>query len=154
MTVGDVFLFFGLFADPDGRDRHHRIFGYLEIQGVHALGAAPDASDPPSGFSNRHPHTLGAWKPNNTIYVGRGGVAAAAPACLRLSIPGERVSLWRVPHWLRTAGLTYHSRADRWLDDTTLAVVGRGQEFVSDISKTPAATAWLEDIKAAIREGA
>jgi hypothetical protein len=153
VTVGDVFLFFGLFAAADGRDRHHRIFGHLEVQSVNALGAQPDASDQPSGFSRRHPHTVGEWNPNNTIYIGHGSVATAAPSCLRLSIPGERVSRWRVPHWLRAAGLTYHGRSDRWFDDATLTVVGRGQEFISDISKTPEAAAWLEDVKAAIGRG-
>ena len=49
VTVGDVFLFFGLFAEEEGRDRHHRIFGYLEVQSVNAVGAGPDASDQPSG---------------------------------------------------------------------------------------------------------
>jgi hypothetical protein len=49
--------------------------------------------------------------------------------------------------------LTYHGRADRWFGDATLTVVGRGQEFVSDTSKTTDAVAWLEDVKAAIREG-
>lgn len=154
VTIGDVFVFFGLFADADGRDRHHRIFGYLEVQGVNTLGPEPDARDQPNGFTKRHPHTIGEWNPNNTIYIGRGCVATTAPSCLRLSIPGEQVSRWRVPHWLRAAGLTYHGRSDRWFDDATLTVVGRGQEFVSDISKTPAAAAWLEDVKALICEGA
>jgi hypothetical protein len=154
VTVGDVFLFFGLFADVGGRDRHHRIFGYLEVEKVIALGAKPDATDQPSGFTKRHPHTIGEWNQNNTIYIGRGCVATTVPSCLRLSIPGSQVSRWRVPHWLRAAGLTYHSRSERWFDDATLTVVGRGQEFVSDISKTPAAAEWLEDVKAAIRQGA
>jgi hypothetical protein len=44
-----MFLFFGLFAEEEGRDRHHRIFGYLEVQSVNAVGAGPDASDQPSG---------------------------------------------------------------------------------------------------------
>ncbi len=45
VTAGDMFLFFGLFADEEGRDRHHRIFGYLEVESVNALGAEPSASD-------------------------------------------------------------------------------------------------------------
>lgn len=154
VTAGDMFLFFGLFADEEGRDRHHRIFGYLEVQSVNGLGAEPGASDQPSGFSTRHPHTIGEWNPNNTIYIGRGCAATTAPSCLRLSIPGEQVSRWQVPYWLRAAGLTYHGRVDRWCGDATLTVVGRGQEFVSDISKTPDAVAWLEYVKAAIHEGA
>lgn len=153
VTVGDVFLFFGLFADADGRNRHHRIFGYLEVQSVNALDAEPDAEDQPSSFSRRHPHTIGEWNPNNTMYVGRGCVAGTAPSLLRLSIPGEQLSQWRVPNWLRRAGLTYHGRPERWCGDARLTVVGRGQEFVSDISNTPDAAAWLDEMKAAIREG-
>lgn len=154
VSVGDLFLFFGLFASADGRDRHHRIFGYLEVESVNPIGAKPNSTDQPYGFSKRHPHTIGEWNSNNTVYIGRGCVAGTAPSRLRLSIPGEKISLWNVPGWLRSAGLTYHGRVDRWLDSTKLSVVGRGQEFVCDISKTPAAAAWLHDVKAAIREGA
>jgi hypothetical protein len=82
------------------------------------------------------------------------GLATTAPSCLRLSIPGLQISRWQVPYWLRAAGLTYHGRVDRWFGNATLTVVGRGQEFVSDISKTPDAVAWLEDVKSAICEGA
>jgi hypothetical protein len=153
VTAGDVFLFFGLFAEANGGDRHHRIFGYLEVQSVNTVGAEPDTSNQPNGFSNRHPHTIGEWNRNNTIYVGRGHLAATTPLDLRLSISGEQVSRWRVPPWLRAAGLTYHGRADRWAGAATLLVVGRGQEFISDISNTPEAGAWLDRVKAAIDEG-
>ena len=36
---GDVFLFFGLFAEPDENDRHHRIFGYLKVDRRFDIGA-------------------------------------------------------------------------------------------------------------------
>lgn len=149
--VGDVFLFFGLFANIDGGDRHHRVYGYLEVERVIAVGQAPDSTSQPVGFSNRHPHTIGEWNPNNTIYVGPGHVAAKAVDVLRLSRPGEQVSSWRVPPWLRAAGLTYHGKRDRWIGRDTLQVVGRGQEFVSDISTVPSALPWLDRMKAAIR---
>src|SRR5262249_31160257 len=154
VTVGDLFLFFGLFANAEGRDWHHRIFGYLEVQSVNAIGAEPDARKQPKGFSGRHPHTIGEWNPNNTIYVGRGCLAITAPPALRLSIPGEQVSRWRVPPWLRAAGLTYHGRPERWDGSATLVVVGRGQEFISDISNTPDAAVWLDGVKSVIAGGA
>ena len=141
------------FVDADGGDRHHRIFGYLEVQSVNTLGAKPDAQDQPRIFSKRHPHTIGEWNTNNTIYIGRGCVAGTASSRLRLSIPGEKVSQWRVPNWLHGAGLTYHGRPERWCGQARLTVVGRGQEFVSDISNTPDAAAWLVEMKAAIHEG-
>lgn len=148
--VGDVFLFFGLFANASGGDRHHRIFGYLEVESVNALGPEPNAKSQPAGFSNRHPHTIGEWNPNNTIYLGRGHVAATAHADLRLSKPGEQVSRWRVPSWLRGAGLTYHAKLDRWEGEETLVVAARGQEFVTDVTATPKALTWLKRVKAAI----
>ncbi len=154
VAVGDVFLFFGLFSEEDGRDKHHRFFGYLEVGSVKALGAKPSAADQPKGFSIRHPHTIGDWRANNTLYTGKGCLALATPPELRLSRVGKPLSCWRVPTWLRTAGLTFHGNPDRWIGDETLNVVGRGQEFVSDISKVPEAMAWLEHIKSTIREGA
>jgi hypothetical protein len=148
--IGDVFLFFGLFANADGSDRHHRLFGYLEVDSVNALGPEPGAERQPPGFSNRHPHTIGKWNQNNTIYLGHGRFARTAHADLRLSRPGEQVSCWRVPPWLRAAGLTYHDRQDRWEGEETLMVVGRGQEFVADITAIPEAPVWVERVKAAI----
>jgi hypothetical protein len=67
--VGDVFIFFGLFASRDGRDRHHRIFGYLEVDEVRRLGGRPSKSDNPKGFLRRHPHTIGEWNENNTRFT-------------------------------------------------------------------------------------
>jgi Nucleotide modification associated domain 3 len=154
VAVGDVFLFFGLFADADGRDRHHRIFGYLEVESVNVVGTTPDQNDQPRGFSNRHPHTIGEWNRNNTIYAGPGRLAATSPPALRLSIPGEQVSRWRVPPWLRAAGLTYHRQPERWELEEKLNVASRGQEFIADTSNTPDAAVWLDGVKAAIAGGA
>jgi hypothetical protein len=144
--VGDVFLFFGLFSNPDGSDRHHRIFGFLVVEEVVALGPQPEAARQPTGFSQRHPHTIGEWNQNNTFYLGHGQVATVANEALRLSHVGGPVSRWRVPPWLRSAGLTYHGKEDRWDGDDTLTVAARGQEFVSDVSHLPDANKWLEGV--------
>lgn len=149
--IGDVFLFFGLFAEPEGRDRHHRLFGYLQVEQVIPLGAHPIADDQPPGFSRRHPHTLGEWNPNNTLYIGPGQVTGTARDELRLSRPGGAASRWRIPAWLHEAGLTYHARADRWEGTDTLNVAARGQEFVSDVGEQMEATHWLEGILTALR---
>jgi putative DNA base modification enzyme with NMAD domain len=149
--VGDVFLFFGLFAHPDGRDRHHRLFGYLQVEEVIPLGRHPVEDDQPPGFLRRHPHTLGEWNPNNTLYLGQGQVTRAAHDDLSLSRPGSAVSRWRVPSWLREVGLTYHARADRWEGADTLSVAARGQEFVSDVGDRQDAHRWLEDMLSALR---
>ena len=146
VSVGDVFLFFGLFAQLDGSDRHHRMFGYLRVEEKLRLGAAPQGTLQPAGFAVRHPHTIGRWPRNNCLYVGRGSNSRSASERLRLSWPGKRVSHWRVPAWLRRTGLTYHGRADRWEGEQTLRTVGRGQEFVADIAGNDEALEWVEDV--------
>jgi len=148
--VGDIFLFFGLFASSDGRDRHHRLFGYLRIEQVRTLGRQPSAAQSPSGFSDRHPHTMGSWEANNTLYLGAGRKALRAPECLRLTRGGGPVSRWVVPDWLRDAGLSYHRDPARWPEATDLRVVGGGQEFVCDIGEDAQAMARLTRILAAI----
>ena len=145
VTVGDVFLFFGLFSDLDGGDRHHRIFGYLRVEDRLFLGPDPGSAAQPAGFGIRHPHSIGRWPRNNCLYVGEGSRAAHAGDALRLSVPGGPVSRWRVPRWLRETGLTYHGRADRWDGGQVLQSVGRGQEFVADISRHEEARRWVED---------
>jgi hypothetical protein len=83
--VGDVFLFFGLFASHEGHDRHHRIFGYLQVDEVRRLGGRPSNTDNPEGFLRRHPHTIGEWNENNTLYLGSGAKARTAHPRLRLT---------------------------------------------------------------------
>jgi len=149
--VGDVFLFFGLFADLGGRDPHHRIFGYLAVDEVRRPGTNPGLSNQPCGFSRRHPHTIGTWNANNTIYSGPGNTAATDAPNLRLSRPTGPVSHWTVPAWLRAAGLTYHGNPSRWHADGTLRAVARGQEFVANATSTEA-IAWLRDVLATISD--
>ena len=147
--VGDVFLFFDLFAELDGRDPHHRIFGYLKVEEATTLGTGPSRWDQPRGFSRHHPHTIGTWNANNTIYGGPGRVSATDAPALRLSRPTDPVSHWVVPAWLRDARLTYHGNPARWQVDGTLRAVARGQEFVADAASTEA-TAWLCRVLATI----
>jgi hypothetical protein len=150
--VGDVFLFFGLFASRDGRDRHHRIFGYLEVDEVRRLGSRPFKSDNPKGFLRQHPHTIGEWTDNNTLYLGSGAKARSAHPCLRLTTPGALVSVWSVPPWLKAAGLTYHSNPVRWPSNKELHAASRGQEFVSNIGGQAAPREWLRTVQAAIQQ--
>jgi hypothetical protein len=103
--IGDVFLFFGLFASSEGYDRHHRIFGYLQVDEVRQLGGRPSVTDNPEGFFRRHPHTIGEWNENNSLYLGSGAKARTAHPCLRLTKPGARVSVWTVPAWLKAANI-------------------------------------------------
>ena len=157
IDIGDVFLFFGLFSNSDGKAKHHRIFGYLKVVEVHHLGSIPSNHDQPSGFSHRHPHTLGTWHQNNTIYVGEGYSANSTNASLRLTSKEGRVSLWDVPKWLFKTGLSYHPQStskgnSRWNPNGTLQTVGRGQEFVADISRSKQAQNWVHSRCLLIRE--
>ena len=146
VSVGDVFLFFGLFSNLDGSDRHHRIFGYLRVEERLLLGADPAPAAQPEGFGIGHPHTMGRWPRNNCLYVGAGRKARTASDELRLSRRGGAVSRWRVPRWLRQTGLTYHGRADRWSGEDSLQTVGRGQEFVADPGSDGEAGKWVESV--------
>jgi hypothetical protein len=141
VSFGDVFLFFGLF-EGDGQRRHHRIFGVMQIEEI----LHPHLCRPPP-WAKQHPHFLTndqyRWKPNNTVYVGVGSRAQRATKSLCLTAEASmRPSLWEVPAWLKCGNLTYHGNANRWCGNL-LQTVGRGQEFVSDISKNPSAQKWL-----------
>jgi hypothetical protein len=144
--IGDVFLFFGLFADEHTGERHHRIFGYLRVDEV----VSPSTGE--LGQLDRpHPHTLGDWNDNNTIYRGGGQVANRDHDALRLTQPGGPLRHWVVPDWLRLAGLSFHGKPERWLTDNRLEVVARGQEFVADIGDGATARDWLDQMIEAIR---
>ena len=149
--VGDVFLFFGLFSDGSYGGKHHRIFGYLKVSEVVALGVRSGMQGIP-GFTRQHPHFVGEWNPNNTLYIGEGAVACRATDGLRLTAPGNRPSVWRVPPWLRETGLTYHSNDERWKEDGLLEVAARGQEFVTHVGNNGSARTWLNQIIQGIRQ--
>lgn len=150
---GDVFLFFGLFRRLGGGDRHHRIFGWMEVGEVKRLGAHPTAADDPTGFPRRHPHSIGDWEDNNTLYLGVGGRAATASDELRLSKPGASPSIWRVPTWMKSTGLSYHADPTRWAMDGELRTVARGQEFIADVGDLAEPRRWLQSICETISRG-
>ncbi|KLI64941.1 hypothetical protein [Aurantiacibacter marinus] len=146
--AGDLFVFFGLFRDGKA-PAHHRIFGFLEIEQVVHL-ATCDAGQRGELVALDHPHALGMHASNDAVYCGRG--VSNAPACseLRLTVPGGPPSLWQVPSWLHAAGLSYHSKPDRWLPDHRLQSVARGQEFVADVGDRKDAHRWAAQIIALI----
>jgi len=149
VVPGDIFLFFGLFAHETTGERHHRIFGYLKIEAMGspaAIRAHPQWREPP----RTHPHLAGDWPANNTLYCGQAAKAGSASPSLRLTREGGPLNLWKVPRWLRRFGLTYHGNPERWIGDTQLDSVKRGQEFVCDIGDTPVPRRWLEGIIAEI----
>ncbi|MBV7258094.1 hypothetical protein [Erythrobacter crassostreae] len=138
--LGDVFLFFGLFAEEQTSEAHHRIFGYLRVEET-----IPLADGIPADLIDiAHPHALAMHSANDVIWRGEGRTANRASDSLRLSVPGGPPSLWQRPDWLKRGGLSYHDRADRWLRGNRLRSVARGQEFVADIGRRRAPREWLE----------
>ena len=141
---GDVFVFFGLFAEEASKERHHRIFGMMTVEEVTRLDpAAPHAEL----VSHGHPHALAMHAANDTIYRGPFRLARSDRRELRLTVPGGPVSLWNVPPWLKRGGLSYHDRAERWLPGNRLQSVARGQEFVADVGNRAAPRAWLKQLE-------
>ncbi len=144
--LGDVFVFFGLFAEEETHEPHHRIFGYLRVEEIVRLNdGAPDDLR-----SAGHPHALAMHHSNDVIWRGPGRVADRASPALRLTVPGGPPSLWQRPAWLKRGGLSYHDREDRWLRGGRLRSVARGQEFVADVGRRKAPREWLETVIAEI----
>jgi hypothetical protein len=140
--IGDVFVFFGLFADPVSNERHHRFFGFMCVEEIIALSnGAPDWLT-----QIGHPHALGMHASNDVIYIGEGTNNAPASSALRLTVPGGPASLWNRPKWLKKGGLSYHDRESRWSKRGKLQSVARGQEFVADIGRRRAPREWLDTI--------
>ena len=147
VRVGDVFVFFGLFAEETTGEPHHRIFGYLRVgETIPLADGAPDDL-----VARAHPHALALHARNDCVWRGEGCTAQRASAALRLTVPGGPPTLWQRPAWLRPGGLSYHDRADRWLSGGRLRSVARGQEFVADIGRRTAPRAWLDAVIAEIR---
>ncbi len=144
--LGDVFVFFGLFAEKETGEPHHRIFGYLKVEEIIALsGGAPDHL-----LALDHPHALAMHGSNDAVWCGEGRVAKRASDALRLTVPEGPPTLWERPAWLKRGGLSYHDRADRWIRGGRLRSVARGQEFVADVGRRKKPREWLDDVIAEI----
>ena len=138
---GDVFVFFGRFAG-EGQGPHHRIFGYCEVEQVIDLTRCDEAMRSEYAALG-HPHALGLHGANDTLYVGPGRMAGRASDALRLTAPGEALSRWVRPKWLRRGDLSYHDADWRWAERGRLIAVSRGQEFVADVGRRKAPREWL-----------
>ncbi|MDT2022300.1 hypothetical protein [Methylocella sp. CPCC 101449] len=150
VDIGDVFLFFGLFADRYFRDRHHRLYGYMRVDQMIEGDELHSEHRLIKKALRPHPHTIGNWNTTNCIYAGPGKRAQTADPLLRLTTEGGPLQLWDVPAWLAKTGLSYHNRKDRWLPGNQLQIVSRGQEFVTNIGERRKPRRWLEDIMKAI----
>lgn len=117
------------------------------------LGAKPEKKWQPRGFSRIHPHVIGEWNPNNTIYLGPGKTAIRAAPELRLTVPDGPLTRWKIPSWLHKTDLTYHRKCERWFPDSTLKAVSNGQEFVADVGGNDEAEVWLDETVSLICSG-
>lgn len=151
--AGDMFLFFGLFADPASGERHHRIFGWMRVLAAGAPDAIrenPHWQEPP----RPHPHLSGAWHRSNAIWFGAGHVARRASDMLRLTASGERRwSRWTAPSWLMDNRPTYLGGDWRRIDEHTLDTRGIWQEGVCNIGEAGEPHRWLETILAEMTVG-
>jgi hypothetical protein len=147
---GDVFLFFGLFADPGTRVRHHRIFACMRVTASgspHQVRHAPGWHDPP----RPHPHLSGNWHHSNAMWFGEGATARRASDALRLTVTGERRwARWAVPRWLMDNRPSYLKSDWRRIDQTTLDTRGIWQEGVCHIGDAEEPRRWLNGIIAEI----
>jgi len=146
--AGDVFVFFGLFADEVSGERHHRIFGHMRVAchgAPEMVRLSPAWREPPRA----HPHLAGNWNHTNTIYHGPGRVARHASSKLRLTREGGPLNRWTIPTWLGRTGLTYHDRPERWRG-SELDSARRGQEFIAHVGDDAEALDWLDAVVAEI----
>lgn len=149
-----------------GSPEQHVLFGYLQIGESLRLGARPDTAglvrDRP--WLAGHPHVQGVRSANNTLHIASerlvldgvdtglpgGGAFERLVEPMVLTAPGHSKSVWRVPPWLAHAGLSYHGDAARWTSTPEghchLQSVAKGQEFVFDTDRAPAALPWLNGL--------
>ena len=170
IAPGDLFLFWGLYRaasrNAAGRwqftgDAEHRIFGWLQIDEILAVGEDPAPALASHPWLASHPHLATGWNRNNTVYVARDELAlpGGQPGLpgfglmktgFRLTSPeSHQPSTWVAPAWLNPLnggpGLTYHPDK-RWNPDNTLRSAARGQEFIADIGERSDALAWLNGL--------
>ena len=172
INIGDLFLFWGWFRETVTLNKktvylkkdpgHYRFFGWLQIGKIIHLGKDPSWYSEHKSISNSHPHTIGHWKENNTLYLASDKLNAFglknyygfgkfnASEYTNLSIdPSYKKSLWKCPDWLNPklggCGMTYHKDKKRW-GKNSVEIVGRGQEFIAEPKKKDKCKKWLTNI--------
>ncbi len=146
----------------------HAFFGWLQVDeviDVKRSGRESILRKIPWAHEHPHLHPSDKWK-KNTIYTSTSkltldgqeldlpgaGVFQSMNDSLQLTMPGRSRSLWRLPGWMfpdERPPLSYHKNQTRWTRDgefVQLKTVGRGQEFVLDLSAYPKAIGWLKNL--------
>lgn len=178
--IGDVFLFFGWFREVERAANGwryvrtapdlHVLFGWLEVGMV--LPVVTNRVDCllHHPWIANHPHVALPEhydSPLNHLYVAAptSRYVQASPfgagrfpryhEALRLSVPGQSRSVWRLPDWFMPRDgrppLSYHPIGPRWSRDdygVILRSAAKGQEFVLDGSFYPEAEPWLSNLLA------
>jgi Nucleotide modification associated domain 3 len=176
VSVGDIFLFFGLFrhviSGPDKIEwntespQRHVFWGWLQIDEVLKVD---DCDHSRYKWAEYHPHFYRTNNSNNTLYVAQkhltlpglemeemagAGVFPCYSDKLQLTAPfAATPSHWKLPQWFYPRNgkppITYHANLTRWQRTdfgTILNAVTRGQEFILDCEEYPEAIVWLHEI--------
>ena len=155
VNSGDLFLFFGWFRETEvvngkfrykkGAQDHHRIFGWMFIDQKLAVGTQTKKFRHKYPKYANHPHAIGQWESNNTIYLApetfflfkenpiRGfGKFPMSDRTLLSNCNAPSKRFWDIPDWLDPAKggcvPSYHDKKS--YIDGLLKTAGRGQEFV------------------------
>ena len=168
---GDLFLFFGWFREAemvDGNYRyksdaidHHRIFGWMFVDQKFSVGSETEEFRRKWTKYANHPHAIGKWGPNNTMYLAsktfsmfgehiiRGfGTFSVSKRTLLTNDNAPSKRFWSVPDWLNPAKggciPSYHDRKS--YIGGLLKTAGRGQEFVCHPHQNKKFKEWLLEL--------
>ena len=168
---GDLFLFFGWFREAEivncnyryksDASYHHRIFGWMFVEQKILVGSETEVFRHEYTKYEKHPHAIGKWAPNNTIYLASNTVSLFGEHTIRgfgnfsvskqtmltnNNAPSKR--FWSVPDWLNPAKggciPSYHN--EKSYIDGLLKTAGRGQEFVCYPRQNKKFKEWLLDL--------
>ena len=172
-SVGDLFLFFGLFRRVErtrkgwqfvrGAPKQHVLWGWLQAGQVCKVDAIRGNDE--YRWASYHCHFSFPCDRRNTLYIATdeidlcdgakvpgAGVFPQYRADLSLSECGRSASEWRLPRWFfpghARAPLSCHPR-HLWRHDENHTYVqrrGPGQEFVLDLQAYPEATGWISSL--------
>ena len=168
---GDLFLFFGWFREAEIVDcnyryksdstGHHRIFGWMFVNQKILVGSETEEFRREYSKYANHPHAIGKWAPNNTIYLasetfslfgehtirGFGNFSISKRTLLTNdNAPSKR--FWSVPDWLNPmkSGCIPSYHDEKNYIGGLLKTAGRGQEFVCHPRQTKKFKGWLLEL--------
>ena len=166
VSVGDLFLFFGLFQEVELKYGHwvfrkdtkpkHLIWGWLQIDQILKVD---DIVQDQLNWARYHPHFNRSEDKTNTLYISSrdlhfssdsgkimngAGVFEHYSEHRQLTDLNSTSTLWKLPAWffpeIGRSPLTYHSDISRWkltTDAALLRSVSKGQEFVLQLDHYP-----------------